>query len=943
MLAAALTWREASVFRAYSHYLRQVASPFTQAQMADTLAAHADITRLLIQLFRTRFDPNRGSEAGQPPTGPVAEVEAALDGVSGLDEDRILRQFLHLILATLRTNYFQDRPYLSFKFDPQRVPDLPLPRPKFEIFVYSSAVEGVHLRVGKVARGGVRWSDRRADFRTEVLGLMKAQTVKNAVIVPVGAKGGFIVRPPRADPDAQAAEVVAGYCTFIRGLLDLTDNLVDDVVEPPPLVVRHDDDDPYLVVAADKGTATFSDIANGIAADYGFWLGDAFASGGSAGYDHKAMGITARGAWESVKRHFSELDVPIDTADFTVVGIGDMSGDVFGNGMLLSRHIKLVAAFDHRHIFLDPDPDPAGSYEERQRVFGLPRSCWDDYDRALISAGGGVFRRTAKSIPLTPEVQRLLDVPAPALTPNDLIRAILRAPVDLLWNGGIGTYVKARREHNIDVGDKTNDSVRVDALDLRCRVVAEGGNLGLTPAARVEYALNGGRINTDAIDNSAGVDCSDHEVNLKILLNRLVAQGDLTEKHRNLLLADMTDEVARLVLRDNYLQNLMLGFLRQYPVRYFDVYARYLRGLELAGKLDRQMESLPSEDELSERRIAGLGFTGPEYAVLMAYSKITVHEELLASDLPDDPYFTETLERYFPAPLRERFRDAIHAHPLRRSMVTNRLANDLVNRCSPVLVFVLQEETGASTPDIVRAWAAVVDVLGMPRLWAEIEALDNRGGTESQAAMLLIALRLVLRAVEWFLHNRTAPLDISAAVAQFAPGAAAIAQRLPGLLQAGEQQAAEETAAQLASAGAPRELAGKVSSLWALRCVFDLCELAPRHECTVEQLAEVYFSLSGELEFDWLRARIDELAIDDRWKVLGQLALSDDLFRLQATLAADAFAHGGVDAWLAGNRVEVDRYLQVVHDIRSSGWFDLINLSVAIRVLHDFTRSKAAP
>ncbi len=942
VLAAGLTWREASAIRAYGSYLRQIGSPFPTPLMADTLGAHADITRLLIQLFRARFDPGRGAASDRRAADVVGAIEAAIDGVAGLDEDRILRQFLHLVLATVRTNYFQDRRYLSFKFDPARVPDLPLPRPRFEVFVYSVAAEGIHLRGGKVARGGIRWSDRRADFRTEVLGLMKAQTVKNAVIVPVGAKGGFVIKRPPSNPEALRAEVVAGYDTFVRGLLDLTDNQVDEVVQPPPLVVRHDDDDTYLVVAADKGTATFSDAANGIASDYDFWLGDAFASGGSAGYDHKAMGITARGAWESVKRHFGELGLAMDTSPFTVVGIGDMSGDVFGNGMLLSRRIELVAAFDHRHIFLDPDPDPARSYEERQRLYQLPRSSWDDYDRTLISEGGGVLSRTAKSVALSPQVQHLLDVSVAALTPDDLIRAILRAPVDLLWNGGIGTYVKASSERSTDVGDKTNDAVRVDAVDLRCRVVAEGGNLGLTQAGRVEYALNGGRINTDAIDNSAGVDCSDHEVNVKILLNRLVTQGDLTEKQRNVLLADMTDEIARLVLRDNYLQNLALAYGREHSDLYFDVGVRYMRTLELSGRLDRQIEFLPSEDELTEQRGGGRAFTSPELAVLMGYSKIILCEELLASDLPADAYLTETLERYFPASLRERFGDAIRAHPLRRSIVTTCVANEIVNRCTPFLVFVLQEETGASAADIVRAWLAVVEVLGMSQLWAEIEALDYRVGIQTQADMLRITARLIQRAVGWFLHNRNAPLDIAAAVGQFLSGSSAIAERLPGLLQAGEKQAAEETAAAYVASGVPEPLAAKIATLWALRSVFDLSEWAPRCGRTVEELATIFFTLSGHLELDWLRARIDEVPIDDRWKVLGRQALSDDLFSLQAALAADAATQGGVDAWFAANRDEVNRYLQVVRDIKSSGWFDLINLSVAVRVVRNLARAHAA-
>ena len=634
VLRANLGWREVTILRAYCKYLRQTGFTFSQAYMEQALSGHAKIAKKIAELFVARFDPANTAEAEAKIGALTAEIEKALDSVENLDEDRILRRFLAMIQATIRTNYFQKdaggaaKPYISFKFNPALVPGLPEPKPKFEIYVYSPRVEGVHLRGGKVARGGLRWSDRMEDFRTEVLGLMKAQMVKNTVIVPVGSKGGFVVKQSPADREAFMKEGVACYQTFLRGLLDLTDNLVGGKVVPPRDVVRYDSDDPYLVVAADKGTATFSDIANGVAKEYGFWLDDAFASGGSVGYDHKKMGITARGAWESVKRHFRKLGVNTQTTDFTVVGIGDMSGDVFGNGMLLSSHIKLLGAFDHRHAFLDPNPDPKVSFKERQRLFNLPRSSWADYDHSLISTGGGIYPRSAKSITITPEVRKILGVDANSLTPTDLIRALLKAPVDLLYNGGIGTYVKATHQSHADVGDRANDAIRVNGGELRCKVVAEGGNLGLTQLGRIEYALNGGKINTDAIDNSAGVDCSDHEVNIKILLNSVVAQGRISGEQRNELLVEMTDEVGELVLRDNYFQTQSLSVRADA----LDPQTRFIKYLEKAGKLNRAIEFLPSDEELASRKAAKTGLTSPERSVLLSYSKIMLYDELLASE-----------------------------------------------------------------------------------------------------------------------------------------------------------------------------------------------------------------------------------------------------------------------------------------------------------------------
>ena len=787
VLRAHLTARQITIVRAYCKYLRQIGTTFSQAYMEQSLADNPAIARLLVQLFEVRFDPARRAGAETETRSLVRQIEEALDRVESLDEDRILRSFLNLVQATLRTNYFQKtaaqvaKPYLSFKLNPAMVADMPLPRPLYEIFVNSPRMEGIHLRGGKVARGGIRWSDRREDFRTEILGLMKAQMVKNAVIVPLGAKGGFVIKqPPTGSRDALMEEVVFCYQTLIRGMLDLTDNIHGGGIIPPADLIPYDGDDPYLVVAADKGTATFSDIANAIAKEYGFWLGDGFASGGSSGYDHKKIAITARGAWESVKRHFRELGLDVRSGAFTVIGIGDMSGDLFGNGMLQSPHIRLVAAFDHRHIFLDPNPEPIASFTERARLFALPRSSWVDYNHTLISTGGGIFPRSAKSISISPEARQLLGIDASTLAPNELIRAILKAPADLLYNGGIGTYVKARSEAHADAGDRANDAIRINASELRCRVVTEGGNLGFTQRARVEYALGGGRIQTDALDNCAGVDCSDHEVNIKILLDPIVADGDLTEKQRNVLLAAMTDEVAELVLRDNFEQTQALAISRSQTAALLEVHARFIRRLAQAGKLNREIEFLPGDDAILERQAVKAGLRVPEMAVLLAYTKITLYDEMLASDLPDDPYLGVELERYFPAPLRERFREQIHSHRLRREIIATRVVNSMVNWADMTLTFRLGEETGASPADIARAYIAAREIFRIRDVWAEIESLGHRVSAETQTAMILRSSILVERATRWLLRGRRRPLDIASTIAFFAPGGSGARRAHPG-------------------------------------------------------------------------------------------------------------------------------------------------------------------
>jgi glutamate dehydrogenase len=963
VLHAGLTWQQAMVLRAYAKFLRQAGTTFSQRYIEQVLLANAPITRLLVRLFESRLDPALTDGEQERSAGIAEEVEGALDEVASLDQDRILRTYLAMIRATLRTNFYageRRKPYLALKFDPQRIPDLPEPRPQFEIFVYSPRIEGVHLRFGPVARGGLRWSDRFEDFRTEVLGLVKAQSVKNTVIVPAGAKGGFVCKqlPDAGNREAFLAEGIACYRQFISGLLDITDNLVDGAVVPPPGVVRHDGDDTYLVVAADKGTATFSDIANGVAAEYGFWLGDAFASGGSIGYDHKAMGITARGAWESVKYHFRSLGMDVGTQDFTVVGIGDMSGDVFGNGMLLSRHIKLVAAFDHRHIFIDPDPDPAASFEERKRLFALPRSSWADYDTSSISAGGGVFPRTAKSIRLNARIRAALGIEGDvaAMTPYELIHAALCAPADLLWNGGIGTYVKATSENNADVGDKANDPVRADAADLRCRVVGEGGNLGLTQLGRIEFARAGGLINTDFIDNSAGVDTSDHEVNIKILLDQVVRDGELTGKQRSKLMYDMTDEVAALVLRDNYAQNVTLAAARKQTATMLHVHARYLRKLERDGRLNRRLEFLPDDKAIAERRQAGaagagLGLFGPEFAVLLAYAKLTLDGELITSDLPDDPYLASWLVDYFPSPLRERFRPYMDRHPLRREIITTGVVNDLINNSGTTFMFRLNEETGASPTDIARAYLAAREVFDMPRFWRSVEELSPQVEVATQTSLLLDARKLTERGTRWLLRNRRPPFDIQDTIDFFAEGVATLTPILPKLLVGRELAAVEERRDAFTERGVPAELAERVAMMVPAFSIFDLVDVAHATGRPVQETAEVYFDLAERLQLARLRERILALPRPDRWTSMARSALRDDLYTAHAELTRDVLvtsepgviAENRLAAWTEKNAAAEQRAGQTLTEIWESDSFDLATLSVALGAIRALVTAGALP
>ncbi|MEU8875657.1 NAD-glutamate dehydrogenase [Streptomyces javensis] len=958
VLGAGLDWRQAMVLRAYAKYLRQAGSTFSQSYMEDTLRNNVHTTRLLVSLFEARMSPERQRAGVELTDALLEELDAALDQVASLDEDRILRSFLTLIKATLRTNHFQsnahDKPhdYLSIKLDPQAVPDLPAPRPAYEIWVYSPRVEGVHLRFGKVARGGLRWSDRREDFRTEILGLVKAQMVKNTVIVPVGAKGGFVGKrlpDPSVDRDAWMAEGIACYKTFISGLLDITDNMVAGQVEPPKDVVRHDGDDTYLVVAADKGTATFSDIANDVAQAYGFWLGDAFASGGSAGYDHKGMGITARGAWESVKRHFRELGHDTQTQDFTVVGVGDMSGDVFGNGMLLSEHIRLIAAFDHRHIFLDPNPDAATSYAERRRLFELPRSSWEDYDAELLSAGGGIHPRSAKAIPITPQVRAALGIEKRVvkMTPADLMKTILKAPVDLLWNGGIGTYVKASTESHGDVGDKANDAIRVDGQDLRVKVVGEGGNLGLTQLGRIEFAAGGGRINTDAIDNSAGVDTSDHEVNIKILLNALVTEGDLTLKQRNKLLAEMTDEVGALVLRNNYAQNVALANSVVQSSSLLHAHQRLMRRLGREGRLDRALEFLPTDRQIRERLSAGRGLTQPELAVLLAYVKITVADELITTGLPDDPYLQRLLHAYFPQPLRQRFPEYIDGHALRREIITTVLVNDTVNTAGTTFLHRMREETGASTEEVVRAQTAARAIFELNQVWDEAEALDTVVDADIQTRMRLHSRRLVERGTRWLLNNRPQPLALAETIDFFGERVGTVRAQLPKLLRGSDIEWYQRIYDDLTGAHVPEDLATRVAGFSSAFPTLDIVAIADRTGKDPLAVAEVYYDLADRLRISQLMDRIIELPRADRWQSMARVSIREDLYAAQAALTADVLSVGNggftpeqrFKAWEEKNAAILQRARTTLDEIQSSETFDLANLSVAMRTMRTLLRT----
>jgi glutamate dehydrogenase len=950
VLAAGLDWRQALILRAVCRYLLQTGIPFSQRYMEEVLARNPSIAARLAWTFESRFDPDLKPATRTAQVKAFAEdIDDALDKVTSPDDDRILRSFRAVILATLRTNHFQHaadgkpKPYLAFKLDPQLLPELPKPRPMYEIWLYSPRVEGVHLRMGQVARGGLRWSDRREDFRTEILGLMKAQNVKNTLIVPVGAKGGFVPKqmPPGASREEVQREGTECYRTFIRGLLDLTDNVRGDRVLPPGRTVRYDRDDPYLVVAADKGTATFSDTANALAAEYGFWLGDAFASGGSAGYDHKKMGITAKGAWECVKRHFRELGIDTQAQDFTVAGIGDMAGDVFGNGMLLSPHIRLVAAFNHQHIFLDPEPDAARSFRERERLFRLPRSAWSDYDPGLISKGGGVFPRNAKELALSPQARALLGIESAGATPTEVIRAILRLPVDLLWNGGIGTYVKASWEANVAVGDRANDAVRVDGRDLRCRVIGEGGNLGCSQLGRIEYSLRGGRMNTDFVDNSGGVDCSDHEVNIKILLKGVQERTRLTTAGRNRLLESMTDEVGDLVLRDNYLQSQAISLLQAGAADRLGEHAHFIRSLELDGLLDRALEYLPSAEEIEDRRRAGQGLVRPELAMLLSYAKIALNAQLIQSDVPEDPYLSQELDRYFPPRLARRYGPFMREHRLKREIIVTATTNSIVNRMGPTFVARTQQDTGADAATVARAYSIAREVFDVRELWTAIERLDNRTPASLQYGMVQDTIGLIRQVTYWLIQRHRGALGIEQQVARLRPGIRELARTPLQWLQGTGRTGFEARSAELAQAGVPAELARRIGACAALHSGPDIVELAAARRITVEAAAHAYFGIGSHFGLDWLRTQIEALDIEGHWHAVARGSLREALFEVHRALgqgvlesSREADPAKAVARWLARHGAAAEHARAVINDIRAQTTaVDFASLSVALQAV----------
>jgi glutamate dehydrogenase len=977
VLELSISWRDAALIRALARHRQQSGLDPSQRVQEAALSAHPGVTRLILDLFRTKFHPavradlaTRQAQAAEV----MGEITEALQLVESLDDDRVLRRIALLVGAIKRTNYYQPgadgqpKPYISFKVASPELADLPLPKPYREIFVWATHVEGVHLRFGPVARGGLRWSDRRDDFRTEVLGLVKAQQVKNAVIVPVGSKGGFYPKqlPKGGTQDAIRAEGIRAYTTFLQGLLDITDNLTPDgkVIHPDHVMV-HDGDDPYLVVAADKGTATFSDIANGIADSYGFWLSDAFASGGSAGYDHKVMGITARGAWEAVKRHFRELGKDIQTEPFTVVGVGDMSGDVFGNGMLLSRQTRLLAAFDHRHIFLDPDPDTEASYGERERMFVLPRSSWDDYDRKKISEGGGVFPRTLKSIPLSKEIRALLEIDAAEATPAELLTAILKAPAELLYLGGIGTYVKAKGESHAEVGDKTNDAQRVNGADLRVKVVGEGANLGLTQAGRIEFALKGaggagGRINTDAIDNSAGVDSSDHEVNIKIATGMLERTGVLNRARRDKLLKSMTSDVASHVLAHNYDQTLALSLLDLDAPGELEPQARFMTQLESEGRLDRTVEGLPDATMIAERLAAGKGLTRPEAAVLLAYGKLELSRDIVESTAPDEHHFEEVLDAYFPKAL-QKYSDVLKRHRLRREIIATVVANDVVNRCGPSFPLRLMSAASCDTKAFIAGWEAAKDVLDLPKLWDAVSALDARPLSEVPSAgqmALYRRLAYTLRGETFWLARRAMRegMDVHGLIKRYGPGTAILRKLGPDVLSSVERERVVAQTTRLIEAGAPEGLAAQVANLQPLTTAVDLVDLAEASSWSLPNVARLYHQTGALFAFDRLRAAAAGFTAGDSFERTAVRRLLEELLAEQAAVTQaimrftggeeagedNKCAHDAASAWAALRRETVGAARKAVEEIETSaGGWSFAKLTIANAALRTLATAEA--
>jgi glutamate dehydrogenase len=899
VLSAGLAWREVTILRTVAKFLRQAGFAFSQDYVEQALTRNPDLARLLVELFQAQNDPAGAGHLEHDAQTIAKRIDGALNDVASLDDDRIIRRLRNVIDNVLRTNFYQTsedgqpKSYIAIKLNSQALDDLPLPRPHVEIFVYAPEVEGVHLRFGRIARGGIRWSDRREDFRTEILGLVKAQQVKNAVIVPVGAKGGFYPKqlPVNATREAVQEAGIAAYRVLINALLDVTDNLnADGSVVPPANVVRHDEDDPYLVVAADKGTATFSDIANGIAQGRGFWLGDAFASGGSHGYDHKKMGITAKGAWEAVKRHFRELGRDIQKEPFTAIGVGDMSGDVFGNGMLLSEQTKLLAAFDHRHIFLDPDPDPATSWAERKRMFDLPRSSWADYNKDLISKGGGIFPRTAKEVALTPEMKAIAGITADKLSPGELIKALLKADIDLLFFGGIGTFIKAASETNLQAGDRANDAVRVNGGELRAKVIGEGANLGTTQLGRIEYARAGGRINTDAIDNSAGVDTSDHEVNLKILLGGPQRRGELTPDARDELLTAMTDDVAAHVLKDNYDQTLALSVAQSRAARDLDAHGRYMRDLERRGRLDRAVEYLPADADIQKLENESKGLTRPELAVLLAYAKLDLDAEIIASELPDEPAFAAILAGYFPPQAVKRFPEALDQHRLKREIVSTSLANRLVNLAGPVFVSRMKEMSGAGGAQIARAFVVAEGAFGLAALKARIDALDGQVAADIQTGMYTDISEILRRLGLWFITNVPANADLAATIALYRAGVESLRGTFNSLVSPFDAQDTETRIAELQAAGAPLDVAEDVAVLKLMSSAPEIAALARTRSLSVDLVAGAYFAMGAAVGIDRLRGLAARIGAKEHWDRLAIRRIADDLFAGQRALTAEALS-----------------------------------------------------
>lgn len=942
VFSAGLSARDVSILRAYSRYLQQLDFPYSQPFIAQALGNHAAIARMLVDLFHARFNPKtkqRDTVADDLKTA----IEAALEQVTNLAEDRVIRRFLALVRASLRTNFYQTdefgapKPYLSIKFRSTEIPDMPLPVPYAEIFVTSMRVEGIHLRGGTVARGGLRWSDRPEDFRTEVLGLVKAQMVKNAVIVPQGAKGGFILRKPPTDRDALMKEGVSCYETFLCGLLDITDNIVAGKLVPPAQVVRHDGDDPYLVVAADKGTATFSDIANAIAEKYQFWLGDAFASGGSAGYDHKAMAITARGAWVAVERHFREMGKDIEKETFTAVGVGDMSGDVFGNGMLLSHNIQLIAAFNHRHIFIDPTPDAVKSFAERQRLFNLPRSGWNDYKPELISKGGGVFERSAKSIKLTPEMKTALDTTVNQCAPDELIRIILKSPVELLWNGGIGTYVKSSTQTHEQVGDRANNSVRIDGNELRCKIVGEGGNLGFTQRGRIEYARHGGRINTDAIDNSGGVDCSDHEVNIKIALNAAMQAGKTTRAKRDALLKKMTEQVAQLVLRDNRMQTQAITIAQLQGPALLEPAEQLMVALESTGFLNREVEFLPDAKAIGELRASKLGLTRPQIAVLIAYAKMALFNELKESELLDAPYYERDLLHYFPDAMQEPYTPEIRSHRLRREIVATLITNSIVNRTGFSFAQNLMRATGLHAADIAQAYIASRDAFALRELWSDVEALDGKVDAVLQANLFAQVNAFIEHASRWFLQHASQPMDLGAVMKRYEDGIAIVEKNAEALMSETLRKAYDKTTEQLISNGVPDAIAKRIAKLELLSSACDIVDIAQASKLPVEDIGKLYFEIGAQLKLGWLRRSARELNAENYWQQLAIKSLVQELYQAQRRLTAEIITRhgkkkdGALQAWDEQVQGALSRYLGFIEELRTQQSLDYPMLIVALR------------